>query len=279
MSHHGYIDFSQAPLGKSSAYVSEYDPSLLFAIPRDVKRREIEVPFDLPFYGYDTWNGYELSWLNRKGKPVVALMQCDIACDSTSIIESKSFKLYLNSFNNTKFSAKEAVLILLQNDLSKAVQGQVEVVLYDVDEVCGRQISSFEGECLDALDVRCDTYTVNPGYLTCSLTEVVDEALFSHLLKSNCLVTGQPDWGSIMIDYEGPTIDRAGLLQYLVSFRNHNEFHEQCVERIYMDIIRYCSPTRLMVEARYTRRGGLDINPIRSSVKVSPSGNMRLARQ
>lgn len=272
-------DLSYSPLGKSSSYISSYTKSLLFPISRIEKRLEIGIIDSLPFYGFDTWNAYEVSWLNAKGKPVVAIAQFDIACDSQNIIESKSFKLYLNSFNQTRFHSFSEVKTILERDIQEAVQGAVYVHLYSLNELEGQSISSFSGQCLDELDIDCDTYQTEPRFLSSDAHNRVSETVYSDLLKSNCLVTGQPDWGSVKIDYQGPKINEAGLLHYIVSFRNHNEFHEQCVERIFVDIMRHCGPQQLTVEARYTRRGGLDINPIRSTLKISPARNIRMARQ
>ncbi len=271
-------DINQSPLGKPSAYVDTLDASLLFPIPRMAKRDEIGIPDQLPFCGYDIWNGYELSWLNLKGKPMVAIAIFTIPCESLNIIESKSFKLYLNSFNNAKFTDLAEVKQTLTNDLSSAVGADVQVEIEKSHEFNDETIKQFSGELLDDLDIVCDTYLVQPNYLTVS-EEIVEETLFSDLLKSNCLVTGQPDWGSVQIKYKGNKIDHSGLLKYIVSFRNHNEFHEQCVERIYMDILRQCKPSELTVYARYTRRGGLDINPIRSSRPIKSLNNLRLFRQ
>lgn len=268
-----------APLGKKSAYITHYTPDLLFPIPRQQKRDEIGVPTPLPFKGFDTWNAYEVSWLNPKGKPVVVIAQCDVSCLSENIIESKSFKLYLNSFNNTKFESMAEVQAILEHDISVRVKGEVVVKLFRLHDLSGQRIEGFDGICLDDEDISCDIYKIHPAYLVCDTNNIVQEVLFSDLLKSNCLVTEQPDWGSVLIKYTGPKIDKAGLLKYIVSFRNHNEFHEQCVERIFMDIMRTCHPESLTVEARYTRRGGLDINPVRSTETISPSENMRMARQ
>jgi 7-cyano-7-deazaguanine reductase len=268
-----------SPLGKNSTYISTYAAELLFPISRKIKRDEIHVPELLPFKGFDTWNAYEVSWLNSKGKPVVVIGQFDISCTSKNIVESKSFKLYLNSFNNTQFDSLDEVQGILSRDIREAVDGTVNVKLFGLDELCGQKIETFSGKCIDDYDVACDRYTPSPGYLTCALTNNVEESLFSNLLKSNCLVTGQPDWGSVQIEYKGPKIDEIGLLQYIVSFRNHNEFHEQCVERIFMDILNHCKPEVLTVEARYTRRGGLDINPVRSTTISSSEKNIRMARQ
>lgn len=268
-----------APLGKQSPYITEYTPSLLFPIPRQRKRDEINVPNPLPFFGFDTWNAYEVSWLNSKGKPEVAIFKFDISCHSTNIIESKSFKLYLNSFNNTRFSSTNEVEQVITRDISEAAQGEVLVQMYSLEELCNQPLETFSGECIDALDITCDTYTTDSHFLDCDPIQISSESLVSHLLKSNCLVTGQPDWGSVVISYTGPKIAKEGLLQYIVSFRNHNEFHEQCVERIFMDILNRCKPSYLTVEARYTRRGGLDINPVRSTKAMEPARNIRMPRQ
>ncbi len=268
-----------APLGKQSPYISEYAPELLFPIPRKRKRDEINVPASLPFFGFDTWNAYEVSWLNSKGKPQVAVLRIDISCFSTNIIESKSFKLYLNSFNNTHFASAAEVRKTIEKDVSAAAEGEVCITLSHLDELCGQPLENFVGECIDHYDVTCDTYTIEPAFLRSNVQPIISENLVSHLLKSNCLVTGQPDWGSIMISYTGPEILKEGLLQYIVSFRNHNEFHEQCVERIFMDIMTHCKPIQLTVEARYTRRGGLDINPVRSTGVIAPTKNIRMVRQ
>lgn len=268
-----------SPLGKNSEYVTQYNPDLLFPIPRIGKRNEIQVPEKLPFTGVDIWNAYEVSWLNAKGKPVVAIVQFDIDCNSKNILESKSFKLYLNSFNSTQVESLYKLQAILERDVKNAVEGEVRVSIFQMDDFLDQKIETFDGECLDSLDVICDTYLINPDFLTVNPALIVEESLYSHLLKSNCLVTGQPDWGSVQIKYRGPKIDREGLLKYIVSFRDHNEFHEQCVERIFMDILNFCKPDELTVSARYTRRGGLDINPIRSTQPDNIIKNIRMARQ
>lgn len=269
---------TDSPLGKTSSYISEYQPSLLFPIPRKTKRDEILAPTELPFLGVDVWNGFEISWLNDKGKPVVAVGEFVFPCVSPNIIESKSFKLYLNSFNNSRFASLVDVVATMKKDLSDAAGVDVSVNLVTVADFPAQTIEKFSGVNLDLQDIACDTYLVNPAYLTIE-SEQADEVLFSDLLKSNCLVTGQPDWASIQIHYVGNKINHAGLLKYLVSFRNHNEFHEQCVERIFMDIMRQCQPQKLTIDARYTRRGGLDINPFRSTEKNRLPAIMRLVRQ
>ena len=280
----------QSQLGKASAYVDQYDASLLFPIARAGKRAEIGLTGALPFMGADMWTAFELSWLNLKGKPQVALAHVTVPCDTPNIVESKSFKLYLNSFNNTRLADAEAVKTLLRNDLSEAVWrdaarsgpplSTVGVRLLLPEMFDREPVQELDGLNLDRLDIDCDRYTPAPELLRVLADEPpVSEVLTSRLLKSNCLVTGQPDWGSVQISYSGAPIDQEGLLHYLVSFRNHNEFHEQCVERIFMDIWRQCQPTRLAVYARYTRRGGLDINPFRTSYAQALPANIRTARQ
>ncbi|WP_422649282.1 NADPH-dependent 7-cyano-7-deazaguanine reductase QueF [Cupriavidus sp. H18C1] len=271
-----------SPLGKVSAYKTEYDASLLFPIPRAPKRAEIGLPDGraVPFFGVDIWNAYELSWLNPKGKPQVALASFIIPADTPNIIESKSFKLYLNSFNQTRLESPEALQQLLRNDLSEATGGAVQVRLTAETDFARQQMGELDGLLLDRLDIETDIYEPAPQLLRADQEETpVEETLVSHLLKSNCLVTGQPDWGSVQIRYVGAPIDQEGLLKYLISFRNHNEFHEQCVERIFMDVLRQCKPVKLAVYARYTRRGGLDINPFRTNFNTPWPDNRRNARQ
>ncbi len=273
-------------LGKPSPYVDQYDASLLFPIPRLGKRTEIGLGPTLPFGGADLWTAFELSWLNTRGKPQVAIAHITVPCETPNIIESKSFKLYLNSFNNTPFDSADAVRDRLRTDISAAVwRGAPSVSSVGVKmllpELFDREpVHELDGLSLDRLDIECSRYTPAPELLRATVGEVpVTEVLTSNLLKSNCLVTGQPDWGSVRISYSGPQIDQEGLLQYLVSFRNHNEFHEQCVERIFVDVWARCKPTKLAVYARYTRRGGLDINPFRTSHPGALPGNVRTARQ
>ena len=275
-----------SPLGQASAYADQYDPSLLFPIPRAGKRAEIGVDSAPPFFGADLWTAFELSWLNLRGKPQVALAHVTVPCETRNIVESKSFKLYLNSFNNTRLPDAEAVRARLRTDIGEAVwrgaehASSIGVKLLLPDAFDREPVHELDGLSLDRLDVECTRYTPAPDLLTVAAGEPeVSEVLVSNLLKSNCLVTGQPDWGSVQIRYSGAPIEQAGLLQYLVSFRNHNEFHEQCVERIFMDIWTRCKPHRLSVYARYTRRGGLDINPLRTSHPQALPANIRTARQ
>ena len=273
-------------LGKASAYVDQYDPSLLFPLPRATSRAEIGVTGAPRFFGADLWTAFELGWLNLRGKPQVALAHIIVPCESTHIVESKSFKLYLNSFNNTRFTDVDAVKARIRDDISAAiwqggpVMSSVGVRLLGPELFDAEPIHELDGLNLDRLDIECTRYTPTPELLSAAFNEMpVDEVLVSRLLKSNCLVTGQPDWGSVQIRYSGPQIDQEGLLKYIVSFRNHNEFHEQCVERMFMDIWTRCKPARLTVYARYTRRGGLDISPFRTSHPQAVPANVRTARQ
>jgi 7-cyano-7-deazaguanine reductase len=273
-------------LGKASAYVDQYDPSLLFPIPRATSRAEIGVTGSPRFFGADLWTAYELGWLNPRGKPQVALAHILVPCESTHIVESKSFKLYLNSFNNTRFADADEVKARIRADISAAlwqggpVMSSVGVKLLGPELFGAELIHELDGLNLDRLDIECTRYTPAPDLLRAAFDEQpVSEVLVSKLLKSNCLVTGQPDWGSVQIRYSGPQIHQEGLLQYIVSFRNHNEFHEQCVERMFMDIWTRCRPARLTVYARYTRRGGLDISPFRTSHPQPVPANVRTARQ
>ena len=251
------------PLGRAVEYPREYDPSLLFPIPRADGRKALGLDRGpLPFIGSDRWHGYELSWLDRRGKPVVATLQLEVPADTPRLVESKSLKLYLNSFNATRMDDAGSVRARIAADLTRAAGGEVTVAF-------GLPVAADDGgtaHSIDALDIAIDDYgPPNPTHLHCDDAELVDETLRSDLLKSNCPVTGQPDWASVRIGYRGARIDRAGLLRYLVSFRDHCEFHEQCVERIFVDVMARCRPQSLKVEARYTRRGGLDINPWRAT--------------
>ncbi|EOK5392478.1 NADPH-dependent 7-cyano-7-deazaguanine reductase QueF [Pseudomonas aeruginosa] len=269
-----------SPLGKTSEYVSSYTPSLLFPISRTAKWAELGLSAEtLPYRGVDIWNCYELSWLTPAGKPVVAIGEFSIPADSPNIIESKSFKLYLNSLNQFAFDSREALRAVLQKDLSAAAGAPVGVRLRSLDEVAEEGIGRLPGRCIDELDIAVDGYEQpRPELLRCDAGRIVEEQLYSHLLKSNCPVTGQPDWGTLVVDYQGPALDPASLLAYLVSFRQHQDFHEQCVERIFLDLQRLLQPQALSVYARYVRRGGLDINPYRSLAEVAPD-NRRLVRQ
>jgi 7-cyano-7-deazaguanine reductase len=269
-----------SPLGKATAYRTDYAPELLYPIPRQLKRDELGIDASsLPFVGEDLWNAYELSWLNAKGKPQVAVATFRVPSDSPNLVESKSLKLYLNSFNQTSFADAAAVEATLVGDLSAAAGAPVGVQIALLTGRPPAAIAYPEGVLLDDQDIACDRYQPAPELLDTVAGGEVEETLYSHLLKSNCLVTGQPDWAMVVIRYRGRPLDRAGLLRYIVSFREHNEFHEQCVERIFCDITRQCAPAALAVYARYTRRGGLDINPFRSSGEFPAPDNSREIRQ
>lgn len=254
-----------SPLGKAVAYAEHYDPALLFPIPRQGKRAEIGIAEGaLPFVGEDIWNAYELSWLDPRGKPVVALAHFIVPATSPNLIESKSLKLYLNSFNQTRLAGVDELVATLTRDLSAAAGAPVLVHVAPLSTRPQRPMGYPKGILLDGLEIDVDLYTPEPALLSADTSRApVTETLYSHLLKSNCLVTGQPDWAMLVVRYTGAPIDREGLLRYIISFRQHNEFHEQCVERVFVDILRQCQPSALSVFARYTRRGGLDINPYR----------------
>ena len=270
----------QSQLGKTSAYADQYDASLLFAMPRAPKRAELGIDGAPPFFGADLWTAFELSWLNLRGKPQLALAHITVPCESPNIIESKSFKLYLNSFNNTRFADARDVRERIRADIGAAVGAGIGIKTLGPELFDQEPVHEMDGLNLDRLDIECIHFTPAPELLFAEFDEPpVTETLTSNLLKSNCLVTGQPDWGSVQISYSGAQINQEGLLQYLVSFRNHHEFHEQCVERIFMDVLARCKPIKLSVYARYTRRGGLDINPFRTSYPQGLPPNVRTARQ
>ena len=270
-----------SPLGKPAAYQTDYNPSLLFPIARQDKRNELGIGGRLPFFGIDIWNAYEVSWLNLRGKPQIAIATLTVPADSPNIVESKSFKLYLNSFNQTRLAGPDALLELLRADLSSVIGAPVQITLTLPDAFSNLKIEELDGLLLDRLDIEVTGYAPDPSLLKANHDDApIEEVLVSHLLKSNCLVTGQPDWGSVQIRYTGSAIDQEGLLKYLIGFREHNEFHEQCVERIFMDVLRQCKPQKLSVYARYTRRGGLDINPWRSNFTTGQRPpNSRSGRQ
>lgn len=267
-------------LGKETQYHDQYDAGLLQGVPRSLNRDSLSLTAEnLPFHGGDIWTMYELSWLNSKGLPQVAIGHVELDATTENLIESKSFKLYLNSFNQTRFESWDIVEETLLKDLTTCAKGKVNLTIYPLSHFTSQPIVDFAGECIDEQDIEIDNYQFDVQWLNESTTDKqVEETLVSHLLKSNCLITNQPDWGSIAIQYKGKKIDREKLLRYLVSFRQHNEFHEQCVERIFHDIMQLCAPETLTVYARYTRRGGLDINPWRSNCEFVPEIS-RLARQ
>ncbi|CAB3703514.1 MULTISPECIES: NADPH-dependent 7-cyano-7-deazaguanine reductase QueF [Achromobacter] len=274
------MTLSHGPLGQSVAYASQYDPSLLFPIARSHNRAALNLTAgNLPFTGVDLWNAYELSWLDAKGKPRVAMATFSVPADSPNIIESKSFKLYLNSFNQTRLVNSAALRGRLERDLSAAAGAPVGLDFFLPQRFSELQMGELDGIYIDKLDIEIDTYEPAPELLRTRAGDVVEETLASRLLKSNCPVTGQPDWATVQIRYRGKPIDRESLLRYVVSFRQHAEFHEHCVERIFSDIMQACGPEQLTVYARYTRRGGLDINPWRSNFEAAPPADVRTVRQ
>ena len=281
MTKHAENALAHLSLGKITEYLDQYDATLLQAVPRQLARDAIglNAAQALPFVGYDIWHAYELSWLNAKGKPMVALATVVVPFDSANLIESKSFKLYLNSFNQTRFRDISQVYLRLKEDLSLCAGKPVEVTIHHVNELIAFQPTWLQGRCIDDLDLEIDQYQYDASLLKLTGNDsVIEEKLHSHLLKSNCLITSQPDWASVFIHYRGKALCHESLLRYLISFRQHNEFHEQCVERIYKDIYDLLQPEFLAVYACYTRRGGLDINPMRCSEPYTPP-NIRLTRQ
>ncbi|MDP0588695.1 MAG: NADPH-dependent 7-cyano-7-deazaguanine reductase QueF [Candidatus Endonucleobacter bathymodioli] len=268
----------KSPLGKKSHYETTYNPDLLFPISRVEKRKELLLDLDnLPFYGRDLWHGYELSWLNAMGKPVIYTASFDLLCSTPNIIESKSFKLYLNSLNQTRFNNDSDVKDILEKDLSSAAGGSVAVILMTVQEMEQLGFCQTPGVCLDDLDIEIISYSYDPGLLK-KAGGYKSEIICSHLFKSNCLVTGQPDWGTLVVEYDGDAINHEAFLRYICSFREHYEFHEQCVERVFTDLINFFQFNNLTVYAQYLRRGGLDINPWRSTQNIQPA-QMRFIRQ
>ncbi len=271
----------QAPLGKVSENPQQYSPNLLFPISRADNRAKLGIKESLPFFGVDIWNAYELSWLNAKGKPQIALASFMVPANSPNIIESKSWKLYLNSLNNHRIESETALIQLLSKDLSQAAGATVNVQLHKPEKISQLGMKELEGKLLDRLDLEIDPHQGPQADLlkTHDALGIVEETLITHLLRSNCPVTGQPDWASVQIKYVGLTIDEESLLRYLIAFREHQEFHEHCVEKIYMDIKEKCRPSKLSVYARYTRRGGIDINPFRADFNAEWPDNTRHSRQ
>lgn len=271
--------FSDTPLGRKTEYIDTYTPSLLCPVARWDAREELDLEStELPFFGIDTWNAYELSWLDARGKPVVGIAECRFPCTTPNLVESKSFKLYLNSFANSEFADRGAVQRAMEQDLSGVAGGAVEVRVMTPEEAARAPLWEFSGTFLDNLDIDIDQYDYDPGFLIVDQGAERTETFYSHLLRSLCPVTGQPDWASVIIRYTGAPISAASLLRYLVSFRNHRGFHEQVVERIFVDVMDQCHPRHLSVYGRFTRRGGLDINPFRTNFE-DPLPNRRTARQ
>lgn len=268
---------SKIPLGKPSGYPQKYNPEVLFGVPRTDARADLGIGLDLPFGGEDIWNAWELTWLDISGKPIVATATIRVPAESDKIIESKSLKLYLNSFAMVRYESRDSVVQLITSDLVDVTRAPVSVMISTAGHSTTDRIAVLPGTCIDDHQADFSASVVDSDLLKCG-GKTVTEELHSHLLRSNCPVTNQPDSGSVLIRYQGPQIDRASLLQYLVSFRQHNDFHEACVERIFVDLKAHCQPQRLTVYARYNRRGGIDINPFRSDFEERAE-NLRLWRQ
>ncbi|WP_114654034.1 NADPH-dependent 7-cyano-7-deazaguanine reductase QueF [Polynucleobacter necessarius] len=270
-------------LGQATQYPDQYDPSLLFPIPRSENRLKLDIKPNqaLPFVGIDVWNAFELGWLNKKEKPQIALAEFQIPADSPNMIESKSFKLYLNSLNSARFEDEAEVRERLIADLSAVAGSKTATRINPTEIVAKKGIQEMSGVLMDRLDIEIDpSLSADPALLEVNESfGPIEQCLVSHLLKSNCPVTGQPDWASVQIRYQGRPILEEGLLRYLIGFRQKGEFHEHCVETIFTDIKHQCKPEKLSVYARYTRRGGLDINPFRTDHNAPWPDNMRHARQ
>ena len=268
----------EIPLGRATSYPEQYSPELLYAIARIDARSALGIGEDLPFHGVDTWNAWDLTWLDDHGLPQVGTAEVRVTANSVNLVESKSLKLYLGSFAMSEFGSSRDVAAVITRDLEACTGGDVYVVIRAPDAPDGSAIARLPGLCIDAQHVTCDTYDVDPALLAADASDIVAEDLHSHLLRSLCPVTGQPDMGSVLISYRGPRIDAAALLRYIVSYRQHQDFHEACVERMFMDIRERCGAEQLSVTARYQRRGGIDINPFRSNFEAT-APNTRLWRQ
>jgi len=269
---------SKIPLGKPTDYPAEYSPQVLFAVPRIEARKALGLSAELPFHGEDVWNAWELTWLEPSGKPNVATAVITVPADSLNIVESKSLKLYLNSLAMSRYASDDEVSEIISRDLSRTAESQVSVRIMPAQDFSSGQIVDLPGDCIDDLDLQIETSSVDASLLKTVGEDSIEDQLHSHLLRSNCPVTHQPDMGSVLVRYRGPAIDRESLLRYIVSFRQHNDFHEACVERMFLDIKARCRPEKLTVYARYNRRGGLDINPFRSDFETTAE-NLRLWRQ
>ncbi len=269
---------SKLPLGQDSAYPCTYSPDLLFPIARSDAREGIGIGADLPFRGTDVWNAWELTWLGPADRPAVATAEIRVPADSANLIESKSLKIYLNSFSMSQFDSTSSVADTIAADLTTCMGAPVEVRVTSVAETENGSIATLAGTCIDTTQVQFSCWEVDAGLLRADDNDIVTEVLHSHLLRSQCPVTSQPDTGSLQISYRGPRITPESLLLYIVSFRQHMDFHEACVERMFVDIAQHCKVDRLSVYARYQRRGGIDINPFRSNYEDCP-GNPRLWRQ
>jgi 7-cyano-7-deazaguanine reductase len=267
---------SESPLGRPTSYPQQYAPEVLHSIARADSRGALGLGAELPFHGVDIWNAWELSWLDSSGKPVTGTAEIRVPAESANIVESKSLKLYLDSFAMARFVTRTDVAEAIEQDLCSCIGADVTVLLGNPS--AGSVTACLPGDCLDDLPVACDAYEIDRTLLRADTNDCVREDLYSHLLRSRCPVTDQPDTGSLLITYRGPRIDRKSLLRYIVSYREHNDFHEACVERMFVDLLERCRPDQLSVYARYQRRGGIDINPFRSNFETNPP-NARLWRQ
>ena len=267
----------RSPLGRATPYSDRYDAALLFALPRSLQREALGLTGALPFTGFDIWTAYELTWLDPRGKPAIAIASIEVPCESPSIVESKSVKRYIGSFAQSQFDSGEHVRTTIGRDVGAACGASVAVELRD--PVSGAPaIAPLAGESLDGQSLSIDRYEIDARLLASSAPNVA-ETLTTELFRSQCPVTGQPDYASVQLTYEGPRIERAALLRYLVSYRRHAGFHEYCVERIFVDVMARCACAGLSVYARFTRRGGIDINPFRTNAGIPRPENTRTARQ
>jgi len=271
-------DLGDSPLGRATNFQEHYDPGLLFAVERAPQRALLALGETLPFRGVDTWTAYEVSWLDDHGKPQVGIAMFEVPALSPRLVESKSVKLYLTSLNQTRFASASEVTAAIARDLSQATGAPVAVTLTLPVDFATLPRAELTGDCVDELPLAAERYELSPQSLT-TAGSIVEESLYSRLFRSVCPVTGQPDYASVQLRYRGARIDRGGLLDYLVSFRRHPGFHEHCVERIFTDVWRCCRPDVLSVLARFTRRGGIDINPYRTSGGEAAPSNARTARQ
>lgn len=270
--------FDETPLGRRTDYIDQYTPALLCPVPRWDAREVLDLdPEALPFHGVDYWNAYEVSWLDGRGKPVVMMGEFSVPCNSRNLVESKSLKLYLNSFANSRFDSANAVRALMEKDLSDCAGGPVDVRLRTLDHAAADPWLEISGDCVDRLDIDIDSAVGDVRLLTDQGPERT-ETLYSHLLRSLCPVTGQPDWATLVVRYTGAPISQVTLLRYVIALRNHQGFHEQIIERVFTDILQQCQPRQLSVYGRFTRRGGLDINPFRSNFEERAL-NRRVVRQ
>ncbi len=248
-------------------------------MPRIEARKALGLGAELPIHVEDVWNAWELTWLEPSGKPIVATAVITVPADSLNIVESKSLKLYLNSLAMSRYASSDDIAAIISRDLSGITGSEVDISVLPANETSTARIDSLPGNCIDDLEVQIDASAgVDAATLRTAGEDSIEEELHSHLLRSNCPFTHQADLGSVLVRYRGPAIDRESLLRYIVSFRQHNDFHEACVERMFLDIKARCNPENLTVYARYNRRGGLDINPFRSDFETSAE-NRRLWRQ